>query len=64
MFLTGYYADQGHRETIKLLLTADLHFRVHWFHWLIEEVPDFDLVCIAGDLLDIFNPREQVGASA
>jgi Icc-related predicted phosphoesterase len=39
---------------MKLLLTADLHCRIHWFRWLIEEAPNFDLVCIAGDLLDIF----------
>jgi predicted MPP superfamily phosphohydrolase len=41
---------------MRLLLTADLHFRLHWFHWLIEQASDFDLVCIAGDLLDMFNP--------
>jgi hypothetical protein len=35
---------------MKLLLTADLHFRVHWFRWLIEQAQDFDLVCIAGKL--------------
>ena len=39
---------------MKLLLTADLHFRIHWFRWLIEQVPSYDLVCIAGDLLDMF----------
>jgi hypothetical protein len=39
---------------MKLILTADLHFRLHWFRWLIEEASNFDLVCIAGDLLDIF----------
>src|ERR1700730_8920496 len=39
---------------MKLLLTADLHFRVHWFRWLIEQARDFDFVCIAGDLLDMF----------
>lgn len=40
---------------MKLLLTADLHRRVHWFRWLIEQAPSYDLVCIAGDLLDLFN---------
>src|ERR1700676_1727463 len=40
---------------MKLLLTADLHFRLHWFRWLIEQAPSYDLVCIAGDLLDMFN---------
>ena len=39
---------------MRLFLTADLHFRLHWFRWLIEQAPDFDLICIAGDLLDMF----------
>jgi Icc-related predicted phosphoesterase len=39
---------------MRLLLTADLHYRIHWFRWLIEEASNFDLVCIAGDLLDMF----------
>jgi Icc-related predicted phosphoesterase len=47
---------------MKLLITADLHFRLHWFQWLIEQAPSYDLVCIAGDLLDMFKsetPLEQ-----
>src|SRR5580704_821284 len=40
--------------SMQLLLTADLHFRLHWFRWLIEQAPSFDLICIAGDLLDMF----------
>jgi hypothetical protein len=39
---------------MKLVLIADLHFRIHWFHWLIEQAPGYDLVCFAGDLLDMF----------
>jgi Icc-related predicted phosphoesterase len=39
---------------MKLLLTADFHYRLHWFRWLIEQAPSCDLVCIAGDLLDMF----------
>jgi Icc-related predicted phosphoesterase len=39
---------------MKLPLTADLHFRLHWFRWLIEQAPNFDLICVAGDLLDMF----------
>jgi hypothetical protein len=27
---------------------------LHWFPWLIGQAPDFDLICIAGDLLDMF----------
>ena len=45
---------------MKLLLTADLHFRLHWFRWLIEQAPDFDLVCIAGDLLDMFKSETRL----
>src|SRR3984893_16750248 len=47
---------------MKLLLTADLHFRVDWFRWLLEQAPNYDLVCIVGDLLDMFevkSTREQ-----
>jgi hypothetical protein len=31
-----------------------LHFRLHWYRWMIEQAPDFGLVRIAGDLLDMF----------
>ena len=50
----------GVPETMKLLITADLHFRLHWFRWLIEQAPDFDLVCIAGDLLDMFKSETRM----
>jgi predicted MPP superfamily phosphohydrolase len=45
---------------MKLLITADLHFRIHWFRWLIEQAPNFDLICIAVDLLDMFNPETRL----
>jgi Icc-related predicted phosphoesterase len=45
---------------MRLLLTADLHFRLHWFRWLIEQAPDFDLICIAGDLLDMFRSETRM----
>ncbi len=41
---------------MRILLTADLHFKENWYRWLIERQSEFDLVCIAGDLLDIFSP--------
>lgn len=41
-------------DNMKILITADLHFRRPWFRWLIEQAANYDLVCIAGDLLDIF----------
>jgi Icc-related predicted phosphoesterase len=45
---------------MRLLLTADLHFRLHWVRWLIEQAPDFDLICIAGDLLDLFRSETRM----
>jgi Icc-related predicted phosphoesterase len=47
---------------MKLLLTADLHFRTDWFRWLIEQAQTYDLVRITGELLDMFevkSTREQ-----
>jgi predicted MPP superfamily phosphohydrolase len=49
-------------EQMKFLLTADLHFRTDWFRWLVGQAPNYDLVCISGDLLDMFevkSTREQ-----
>jgi hypothetical protein len=42
---------------MKVLLTADLHFRIDWFQLLIGQAPNYDLVCIAGDLLDMFDKK-------
>jgi predicted MPP superfamily phosphohydrolase len=39
---------------MKILITADLHYREHWFRWLSAQAGDYDLICIAGDLLDMF----------
>ena len=39
---------------MKILITADLHYREPWFVWLLEQARDYDLVCIAGDMLDMF----------
>jgi Icc-related predicted phosphoesterase len=40
---------------MKILLTSDLHLSLPWFEWLIAKGPAFDLVCIAGDFLDLFS---------
>jgi Icc-related predicted phosphoesterase len=40
---------------MQILITADLHYREHWFRWLITQAGDYDLICIAGDLLDMFS---------
>jgi hypothetical protein len=46
---------------MKLLLSADPHFRTDWFRWLMEQAPSYDLICIAGDLLDMFNVESPKG---
>jgi len=44
---------------MKVLLTADLHFRLDWSRWLIEQAPNHDLVCIVADLLDMFEVKSR-----
>jgi predicted phosphodiesterase len=45
---------------MKILITADLHYREHWFRWLIARACDCDLICIAGDLLDMFRSEPRI----
>jgi Calcineurin-like phosphoesterase len=45
---------------VKLLLTADFHFHRPWFEWLLRVAERYDLVCIAGDLLDMSHPEGAV----
>jgi predicted phosphodiesterase len=44
---------------MKILITADLHYREQWFR-LLSRAPEWDLVCIAGDLLDMFNAEPRI----
>ena len=39
---------------MKLLLTADLHSHREWYTWLLDQVPKYAAVAMAGDLLDMF----------
>jgi Predicted phosphoesterases, related to the Icc protein len=39
---------------MKVLVTADLHYRAAWFEWLTREASRFDGIFIAGDFLDMF----------
>lgn len=43
---------------MKFFLTADLHDNRTWLEWIVDQAPDYDLVCIAGDLLDMFAADE------
>ena len=38
---------------MRLLLVSDLHYRLPQFDWLLERAPDFDVVVMAGDQLDL-----------
>ncbi|MEI9900271.1 MAG: metallophosphoesterase [Hyphomicrobium sp.] len=40
---------------MKVLVTADLHYTLKQYDWLVAVAADFDLVIIAGDLLDAFS---------
>ena len=44
---------------MKILITADFHYREQWFR-LLSRAPEWDLVCIAGHLLDMFNAEPRI----
>ena len=44
---------------MKIFITADLHYRGQWFR-LLSRAAEWDLVCIAGDLLDMFNEEPRI----
>jgi len=39
---------------MKLLATSDLHNRRDWYGWILSQAPKYEVVVIAGDLLDMF----------
>ncbi len=41
---------------MKILHVSDLHYNLGWFNWLERVAANYDLVCIAGDLLDASQP--------
>jgi Icc-related predicted phosphoesterase len=48
---------------VKLLLVSDLHYTMRQLDWVVAVAGDFDLVVVAGDLLDIssiVDPEAQV----
>jgi Icc-related predicted phosphoesterase len=38
---------------MKILVVSDLHYRLKQYDWLLRSVPGYDLLVIAGDLLDM-----------
>jgi Icc-related predicted phosphoesterase len=50
---------------MEILLLADLHGIAPWYRWVRTEAHQFDLVCIAGNLIDMFRRTdEQIVLSA
>lgn len=48
---------------MKILVVSDLHYSLHQFDWVLSAAPAYDLVIIAGDLLDIasfVDPEAQI----
>lgn len=43
---------------MRILLVSDLHYSLRQFDWLVGAAPDFDLVVLAGDHLDISSSVE------
>jgi class 3 adenylate cyclase/Icc-related predicted phosphoesterase/tetratricopeptide (TPR) repeat protein len=49
-----------HRDTddVRVLLVSDLHYVLRQYDWVVDVAGDFDVVVIAGDLLDGSSPVE------
>jgi predicted MPP superfamily phosphohydrolase len=45
---------------MTMLLSADFHYRERWCRWLINRAKDYDLIRIAGDLLDMFREEPRM----
>lgn len=43
---------------MRILLVADLHYTLKQLDWVVAGAADYDLVVVAGDLLDIRSPVE------
>lgn len=41
---------------MRILATADLHYALRQFDWVGERLEDYDLLVLAGDLLDLASP--------
>ncbi len=53
---------------MRWLVVSDLHYALRQFDWVCDVAPDFDLVVIAGDLLDLRSavpiPAQSVAVTA
>lgn len=39
---------------MRILHCTDFHSKKVWFDWLVDQAPHYDLVCLTGDHLDLF----------
>ena len=44
--------------TVRILVVSDLHYSLRQFDWLVHAAPEFELVVLAGDHLDISSSVE------
>lgn len=49
---------------MKILHLADLHMNSNWLGWVTEEASRFDLVVLAGDMLDAFANRSMADTTS
>jgi Icc-related predicted phosphoesterase len=42
---------------MKILHLSDLHFNQTWLDWATHKATNYDLVCVSGDLLDMFSRK-------
>src|SRR4051794_24414114 len=45
-----------HDHPVRVLLVSDLHYDLRKLDWLMSQAPSYDLLAIAGDLLNIASP--------
>lgn len=43
---------------MKILVTGDLHCRRAWFDWLERQIGNYDLLCLCGDLLNLYSNED------
>lgn len=45
-----------HRTAVRILLVSDLHYALPQLDWVVRAAPQFDLVVLAGDHMDVSSP--------
>src|SRR5690242_5458019 len=61
--IAGLVSPDTLGRCMKILVVADIHYALPQFDWVVEVAPRYDLVVIAGDLLDtnsLVDPGTQI----